>query len=82
MSTDGHLKHPSYPTGSFNYLRPSWDSETSQTDGQVKLDIVIIGAGVAGLSAAIALKRDGHNVVIYESTHTLSEVRTPCLCYG
>ncbi|KAL6250173.1 hypothetical protein RBB50_002474 [Rhinocladiella similis] len=64
----------SYPTGSFNYLRPSWASATCSLSAQTKLDVVIVGAGVAGLSAAIALKRDGHNVAIYESTPVLSEV--------
>lgn len=38
------------------------------------LDIAIVGAGVGGLSAAIALARDGHHVTVYESAPELSEV--------
>ena len=30
------------------------------------LDIAIIGAGISGLAAAIALSRDGHTVNVYE----------------
>ena len=40
----------------------------------VKLNIAIVGAGIGGLSAAIALARDGHHVTVYESTPELSEV--------
>ncbi|RDW82771.1 salicylate hydroxylase-3 [Coleophoma cylindrospora] len=32
----------------------------------VPLEIIIVGAGIAGLSAAIACRRAGHNVSIYE----------------
>ncbi|KAH8800206.1 hypothetical protein F5884DRAFT_824959 [Xylogone sp. PMI_703] len=39
-----------------------------------KLDIAIIGAGVGGLSNAIALKRMGHRVQVYEQANALSEV--------
>ncbi|KAJ5707822.1 hypothetical protein N7488_007623 [Penicillium malachiteum] len=37
------------------------------------LDILIIGAGIAGLSAAIALGKQGHNVVILEKSAFLKE---------
>ncbi|KAJ5730835.1 uncharacterized protein N7483_005343, partial [Penicillium malachiteum] len=37
------------------------------------LDILIIGAGVAGLSAAIAFGKQGHNVVILEKSGFLKE---------
>ncbi|GAB1193460.1 hypothetical protein APSETT444_002676 [Aspergillus pseudonomiae] len=40
----------------------------------VKLNIAIVGAGIGGLSAAIALARDGHHVTVYESTPELSEI--------
>ena len=41
----------------------------------VKFSIAIIGAGVGGLSNAIALKQAGHDVVVYEQASQLSEVR-------
>ena len=36
--------------------------------------IAIAGAGIGGLTAAIALRRDGHEVVVYEQASRLSEI--------
>ncbi|MGH1493120.1 MAG: FAD-dependent monooxygenase [Acidimicrobiales bacterium] len=36
--------------------------------------IAIAGAGIGGLAAAIALRRDGHEVVVYEQASKLSEI--------
>ncbi|KAH8810823.1 hypothetical protein F5884DRAFT_875731 [Xylogone sp. PMI_703] len=51
-------------------------STASSEDGrlQQKLNIVIIGAGVGGLSNSIALRRMGHNVNVYEQANALSEI--------
>ena len=38
------------------------------------LKILVIGAGLVGLSAAIALAREGHDVEIYEKSSFRSEV--------
>ncbi len=38
------------------------------------LKILIIGAGITGLSTAIALSLTGHTVIIYEAAQSLSEV--------
>lgn len=38
------------------------------------MDIVVVGAGLGGLAAAIALKTSGHDVTIYEQTVILEEV--------
>jgi salicylate hydroxylase len=39
------------------------------------LDITIVGAGLAGLSAAISCSLAGHNVLVTESAKELAEVR-------
>jgi 2-polyprenyl-6-methoxyphenol hydroxylase-like FAD-dependent oxidoreductase len=35
------------------------------------MQVAIVGAGVAGLTAAVALQRDGHDVVVYEKADAL-----------
>lgn len=40
----------------------------------IQLNVGIVGAGVAGFAAAIALRRAGHNVWVYERGDSNSEV--------
>jgi 2-polyprenyl-6-methoxyphenol hydroxylase-like FAD-dependent oxidoreductase len=40
----------------------------------VGLDIIVIGGGLAGLGAAIALRQKGHHVTIYEQSRFANEV--------
>lgn len=48
------------------------------TDGTAKarLDIIIIGAGLSGLSAAVSCAQAGHNVLVLEGARELAEVCT------
>ncbi|KAH0352181.1 FAD/NAD(P)-binding domain-containing protein, partial [Aureobasidium melanogenum] len=39
-----------------------------------KLRVIIVGAGVAGLSTAIGIKRAGHIPIVLERTNTIAEV--------
>ena len=41
---------------------------------QTALRIVVVGAGLGGLAAAIGLARSGHSVHIFEAAERLSEV--------
>jgi salicylate hydroxylase len=38
------------------------------------LNVAIVGAGIGGLTAAIALDRRGVNVAVYEKAHELKEL--------
>lgn len=38
------------------------------------LKVIIVGAGIAGLTVALGLKKAGHEVLILERVHEISEV--------
>ena len=39
------------------------------------LDVLVVGAGLGGLAAAIAMRRKGFKVQVFEKTSALGEVR-------
>lgn len=40
----------------------------------VKLDIIVVGAGLSGLATAISASLSGHSVTVFESAKELQEV--------
>lgn len=44
------------------------------------LDIAVVGGGIGGLAAAIALRRAGHKVTIYERADFAGEVGASISC--
>ncbi|KAK5263544.1 hypothetical protein LTR96_011076 [Exophiala xenobiotica] len=74
-----NIHFPSYPSSSHNFLKKL----AKQTNGcqlengaiHQDLDIAVVGAGVGGLSAAIALKKAGFDVTVYEAASALGEYR-------
>ncbi|PVH92152.1 FAD binding domain-containing protein [Periconia macrospinosa] len=40
----------------------------------VQLDIIVVGAGLSGLAAAISIAKSGHNVTVHEAASELAEV--------
>ncbi|KAL2835281.1 hypothetical protein BDW59DRAFT_156097 [Aspergillus cavernicola] len=74
------LRNEAVPKSSPSYGECKRDETSNPINNEnqlifpVKLNITIIGAGVGGLSTAIALKREGHSVTVYEQALALSEV--------
>lgn len=76
-----------YPSQSLRFLHdvPSQSSGEEVIGGQFRspplascrLSIIIVGAGLGGLAAAIALARKGHSVRVLEQAQQLGEVRNP-----
>lgn len=51
------------------------EQEQTLTEGKLQCHVLVIGAGLAGLAAAIGIRRTGHQVTILERMPELREVR-------
>ncbi|RDL35133.1 Uncharacterized protein BP5553_07064 [Venustampulla echinocandica] len=69
---------PIHPTRSLQFLEKLNGEGNNTThhplQAKVKLRVGIVGAGLGGLSCAIALARRGHEVVVFEQATKLGEV--------
>lgn len=64
----------STPVTTVNMLVENGDSV--QQKSPVKLDVIVVGAGISGLATAISTALSGHNVTVFESAKELLEVRS------
>lgn len=53
---------------------------SNSTTGWRRLNVGVIGGGIGGMSVAIALRRSGHNVTIYEKSDFAGEVGASVSC--
>lgn len=49
-------------------------SNATQQKSPIRLDIIVVGAGISGLASAISSALSGHNVTVFESAKELLEV--------
>ncbi|KAH8886263.1 FAD/NAD(P)-binding domain-containing protein [Thozetella sp. PMI_491] len=83
LGLDPNLR-TTYPTQSLHFLRTLEEQKLTQNGGTIavqaisqaklKMEVVIVGAGLGGLATAIALARRGHLVTILEQAPALGEV--------
>lgn len=52
------------------------NGNATQQKSPIKLDIIVVGAGISGLASAISSALSGHNVTVFESAKELLEVST------
>jgi salicylate hydroxylase len=67
----------SYPSNCLQFLKsiePLKKTQESLQLATVRLNIIIVGAGLGGLAAAVALARRGHKVTVYDQAAALTEV--------
>lgn len=50
------------------------NGDATQQKSPIKLDIIVVGAGISGLASAISSALSGHNVTVFESARELLEV--------
>lgn len=65
-----------------NLSRPQYfiDSSTYTMSGWKSLNVGVIGGGIGGMSVAVALRRAGHTVTIYEKSDFAGEVGASVSC--
>lgn len=68
-----------YPTQALQFLEKlrrsqETDRHEDRQRANIKLSIIVVGAGLGGLATAVALATQGHSVVVLEQALQLAEV--------
>lgn len=55
-------------------MEPSPASMPSPHEALVRLDVIVVGAGLGGLATAVSIAQSGSQVTVFEAAKELSEV--------
>lgn len=76
----------SYPSNCLRFLQngstPESVNDGVTSQAKTSLDILVVGAGLGGLATAVALRRRGHQVTVFEQAPELMEVRREAISLG
>lgn len=70
----------SYPSNCLQFLHgmkpatPALTAHLEPSQAKLRLNVVVVGAGLGGLATAVALTRRGHQVTVLEQAPKLEEV--------
>jgi len=62
------------------YIKSYSEHTTTMNPGWKRLNVGVVGGGIGGMSVAIALRRAGHEVTIYERSDFAGEVGASVSC--
>lgn len=57
-----------------NLMEPSSVSTSSPRKALVRLDVIVVGAGLGGLATAISIAQTGSRVTVFDAAKELQEV--------
>lgn len=66
-------KSPTYPSNCLAFLNEQPIGSLDDAS-HIRLNIIVVGAGLGGLATAISLASSGHTVTVYEQACELGEV--------
>jgi salicylate hydroxylase len=67
--------HPSHSGDFLEMVEAPLNTQNgTSADPLTKLNVIVVGAGLGGLAAALGLARDGHNVTVLEQSAGIGEV--------
>lgn len=78
---------PSHPEQQISHLNHGANKASitathfTMPNASISLNVLVVGAGLGGLAAGLALQTDGHKVTIIDSAPQFAEVSSRCVSF-